>query len=265
MEKAEKLDPSSSNITRNKVMALLYNNKIKEAEKYFNQIKPIIGADQENSLLGHINSLKNKDWTESIRIYKTMLDKDPANPRKNYWFSVYYSSVLHDYISMLEYAKKAYELDSENVQIAGHYFLALLMNKRFDQAEELLNNSNFIDKLSDDKKNNLFFKYHYYQENYIKALVYSNKLKNKNFELEALIFAKLADTVQTYRILNNHVFGYGQKARVFAILKQKDSMYYYLNKLGPLDCLTINDKEEFDPYRNEPEFKAFLRENYFPD
>ena len=264
MEMAEQLDPSSSNIKRNKVMALLYNGKIKEAEKYFNKIKHTIGTEQENSLLGHINSLKNKDWTESIRIYKTMIDKDPANPMNNYWFSVYYSSVLHDYVGMLEYAKRAYNLDAENVQIAGYYFLSLLMNKMFDQAKELLNNSNFIDKLSDEKKNNLFFKYHYYQENYLKALFYSNKLNNKNFELEALIFAKLADTVQTYYILNNHVLGYGQKARVFAILKQKDSMYYYLNRLGPLDCLNINDKLEFEPYRKEPKFKAFLKKNYFP-
>ena len=193
-----------------------------------------------------------------------MIDKDPANPMNNYWFSVYYSSVLHDYVGMLEYAKRAYNLDAENVQIAGHYFLSLLMNKMLDQAKELLNNSNFIDKLSDEKKNNLFFKYHYYQENYLKALFYSNKLNNKNFELEALIFAKLADTVQTYYILNNHVLGYGQKARVFAILKQKDSMYYYLNRLGPLDCLNINDKLEFEPYRKEPKFKAFLKKNYFP-
>ena len=166
---------------------------------------------------------------------------------------------------MLEYAKRAYNLDAENVQIAGHYFLALLMNKMFDQAKELLNNSKFIDKLSDDKINNLFFNYHYYQENYEKALKYYDKLKNKNFEFEALIFAKLEDSVQTYRILNNHVFGNCQKARVFAVLKQKDSMYFYLNKLVPLDCLNINDKQEFDPYRNEPEFKAFLRKNYFPD
>jgi len=264
MEKAEKLDPSSSNIKRNKVMALLYNGKIKEAENYFNKIKPIIGTEQENSLLGHINSLKNKDWTESILVYKNWMEKEPNNPNSHYGLSNRYSCISRDHIKMLEHAERAYNLDTENVQLASHFIMALLKNKKFAQVNELLNNSNFINKFSEDQKNELFFYYHYYQKNYVKALVYNNKLKIKNFEFEALIFAKLRDTTQTYYLLNNHIFSYGQKARVFAILQEKDSMYYYLNRLVALDCLSINDKEEFDPFRNEQEFKAFLKKNYFP-
>jgi len=57
------------------------------------------------------------------------------------------------------------------------------------------------------------------------------------------------------------------KALVHAILKERDSMYYYLDKLKYAYNTNIavpNSMNEFDPYRNEERFKSLLKEFYMP-
>ncbi len=55
------------------------------------------------------------------------------------------------------------------------------------------------------------------------------------------------------------------KARVYAILMEKDSMYYYLNKTILKEALYyINGNNYFNPYRKEERFKTFLKKNYLP-
>jgi hypothetical protein len=58
-----------------------------------------------------------------------------------------------------------------------------------------------------------------------------------------------------------------QKAQVYAILKERDSMYYYLGKLDNFYWSrprSVNSRREFDPYRKEERYKAFLKKNYIP-
>ena len=48
-------------------------------------------------------------------------------------------------------------------------------------------------------------------------------------------------------------------------LKEKDSMYYYLNKINNPNRIKVpNSRREFNPYRKEERYKAVLRKNYFP-
>ena len=48
-------------------------------------------------------------------------------------------------------------------------------------------------------------------------------------------------------------------------LKEKDSMYRYLEKLRPIEKFhVINGGKEFDPYRKEERFKALLKKHYLP-
>ena len=57
------------------------------------------------------------------------------------------------------------------------------------------------------------------------------------------------------------------KAVVYAILKEKDSMYHYLNSFDVYQTFFLphlNSLRAFDPYRKEERYKAFLRKNYFP-
>ena len=56
-----------------------------------------------------------------------------------------------------------------------------------------------------------------------------------------------------------------KKTIVFAILKEKDSMYYYMDKEKEAsNILEINGAIEVDPYRKEERYKTFLKKNYLP-
>ena len=265
--KAVQLEPSSYKV--NKIVLLIYNDKIKEAEELINEIKNEKVGDfdfgLETYLSGLLNSYKNKDWTESIHVLKKALEKEPNNPDIHGMLAHGYFGILRDYPNMLKHAHRAYELDTLTEGNSDQYLFALILNKKFTRANELLNNSIFMQKFSDDTKNSYLSKYHYYQGNYKKGLVYIKKLKNEDFDAEAEFYAKLGDSIKTYDLLNNHIQLSISKALVFAVLKEKDSMYHYLNKENhPAPMYALNGYDAFDPYRNEPRYKAFLKKNYLP-
>ena len=52
---------------------------------------------------------------------------------------------------------------------------------------------------------------------------------------------------------------------MFAILKERDSMYYYINKEKDIyNIREFNSYFEVDPYRKEERFKALLKKHYLP-
>ena len=59
---------------------------------------------------------------------------------------------------------------------------------------------------------------------------------------------------------------HARRAILYAVLKDRDSMYFYLENIkGNYKWVRIvNSRSEFDPYRKEERFNAFLRENYLP-
>jgi len=67
-------------------------------------------------------------------------------------------------------------------------------------------------------------------------------------------------------MMNKYRFNIYEKAAVFAVLEERDSMYQYLNSIRsePVRARFANGYTEFDPYRHEPEFKAFQKRNYLP-
>ena len=56
------------------------------------------------------------------------------------------------------------------------------------------------------------------------------------------------------------------KVIVFAILKQRDSMYHYLNKDDITDAGAQfpNSRPEIDPYHKEPKYIEFLKKHHIP-
>jgi len=81
----------------------------------------------------------------------------------------------------------------------------------------------------------------------------------------ASLFAQQNKTEETYEILNKTVLKNYEKARVFAILKERDSMYYYINKEKDIyNIRHFNSFFEVDPYRKEERFKALLKKHYLP-
>ena len=81
----------------------------------------------------------------------------------------------------------------------------------------------------------------------------------------AILYASQGKLVDTYAIINKGVLANFEKARVFAILKERDSMYYYINKEKDIYKIRyFNSYFEVDPYRKEERFKALLKKHYLP-
>ncbi len=80
-----------------------------------------------------------------------------------------------------------------------------------------------------------------------------------------LLYAQQNDIKKVTSILNKNVLNPYEKAIVFAVLKERDSMYHYMNKESEAwNIQIINGFIEVDPYRKEDRYKAFLQKNYLP-
>ena len=90
------------------------------------------------------------------------------------------------------------------------------------------------------------------------------------YYFEMLNNAQLGDKKKVDIVLSNYYSLFGNKrwvnedlAIAFAILKEKDSMYHYLDKLRPIDQFRlVNSFSEFDPYRKEERYKELLKKLY---
>ena len=111
--------------------------------------------------------------------------------------------------------------------------------------------------------------YYYHQENYKKALeVSKDSLIPNKYYVQALTYAQLGDRIKVDSLIKNDISQQEfkkMKSFVYAILKERDSMYYNFENIKFVFSMReINSRREFDPYRNEERFKAYLRENYLP-
>ena len=114
--------------------------------------------------------------------------------------------------------------------------------------------------------------YYFHQGNTEKIIeISADTTFNRDYNVQSLTYAHLGDRKKVDSINTKYPWGvratdwYGRRAILHAVLKDRDSMYFYLNCLrwiyGARDA---NGRPEFDPYRNEERYKAFLRKNYLP-
>ena len=82
------------------------------------------------------------------------------------------------------------------------------------------------------------------------------------FTRKAFTYAQLGDLKQLNTVIDK--VANNNKSIIFAVLKQKDSMYYYLDQLSLIEAQLPNSRPELDPYRKEPRYIEFLKKNYFP-
>ena len=133
------------------------------------------------------------------------------------------------------------------------------------------NYKSFMNKRAQLRK---LWRYYYFQGNSKKALKISkDSLLSSEYFVQILTYAQLGDRKKVDSINKKFPWGTGRlgdwrtkKAIFHAVLKNSDSMYFYLeNQKGWRAILgEVNGRPEFDPYRNEDRFKAFLRKNYLP-
>jgi TolB-like protein/Tfp pilus assembly protein PilF len=272
---AYRLNPFSLPVNANMVLFLLDNGKIEEAENFYKSA-PL----SDNDLLRYRifeakiqrEAIEGKDWSIVIDRYLKEIEKDSTDSYFYRALAIAFNEVMNDSKSYLEYAEKAYQvgrLHSENKDWAykssnaEQYFHALLENKRFGDSEALLEEMYFRSLFSPPYLDYLEFFHHYYQMNYSKAEAVIDRYPyNKTFAL-LILFAQQNKLIKIDSVFNAIGSNANYKATVFAIQKNRDSMYHYLNK-DHIDFRPINGFFEFDPYRNEDAYKALLKKLYLP-
>ncbi len=266
---ANKLEPYSNVLISNKIIYLLKNNKLKEAEEFYKINNSYLSEAYKiwigNYLIrtkARIISFEKKDWRESIKFYHKAVEEDSLNPEITLQLGGHYFEVLNDKTNFIKYAKKAFELDSNYMR---SYFNALLEGGKYKEAENFMKNN--IEAIQQNQREPIYlFDYYYYQKKFKEAqkILNDNSINNPSFRFSR-IHAQLNNIKEVYQILNSEKLANSEKAIVFAILKERDSMYYYINKeLSIYKILEFNGYNELDPYRKEERYKEYLQKNYLP-
>ena len=270
---AYRLDPLSKVAGVNLFLSMLKNNKLKEAEEHLKKIEFLLWDIQKLIYEYRLIAYKNKDWTTTIPFLKAKIEKDPNNTELYLSLARAYDGILNDDATAIKYAKKAYEIDSLKADNLFQYIFLLTEGKKYKEAEKLMQSENFKSVLN--KGQQLWNLWYYYllQNNNKKALEISkNGLLTNQYLLQVGTYARLGDRKKVDSI--NKLFPWGDgsgtnwrsyRAINHAILKDRDSMYYYLENIRFDGSMQFaNGKSVFDPYRNEERYKAILRQNYLP-
>jgi TolB-like protein len=267
---AAKLDPFSIDINYANIRYLAENNYIVEAEANYKKSARLFSERDKFKLKdiiirnkGEKLSLQNRDWSELIDIYLLEIQKDPNNYFHLVLLGNAYDEILNDNVNYLKYAKRAYALNSSDEYWANSYLNALLENDEFKEAELLMNSTNYKNVISTTGELKNRFHFYYNQGNYKKAQeILKDTVIPKNYWFRIANYAQLGKRNKIDSLLKEKEYNNNQKAMVYAILKEKDSMYHYLGKLD--DLKFVNGRREYDSYRKEERYKALLKKNYLP-
>ena len=269
---AQKLNPHFYAINYNKIEYLLKNDKIVEAEAFYKDNYSFFTEGLKSKIQTRLLkakakkvSLEKKDWTEAAKFYDKEIEKNPQNPEIYRLLAEVYDEVLNDAPNFYKYAKLAYELDSTlaiKLNIRQQYvfkrtfMFSQAKNKKWKENYEMILGLGFEAPLAT----------HFYMKgDYEKAEIYVEKYFYDNYDDQASLYAQQKKIEKTYEILNKGVLANYEKARVFAILKERDSMYYYINKEQDIYKIRyFNSYFEVDPYRKEERYKALLKKNNLP-
>jgi tetratricopeptide (TPR) repeat protein len=261
---AQELDPFSSAINGAKFRALIANNEFEEAEVHYNKMKFILSDKDRLEFKIIIISLKNKDWSKSIKVFEDAIKEEPSKSFLYRELGYTYDEILNDDERWVAYSKIAYEMDSTNTTNANSYFNSLIENGSFKDAKDFLNSENYKALLSEKQEMEGMFYYNYHTENYKKAkdLLKSELLSEAYFE-KLITLAQMGERKEIEQVFNDHEISNTDKAFIFAILKERDSMYHYLVQKD-IEFRFVNSRREFNPYRKDEQYIAFLKRNYLP-
>ena len=277
INKAIELDPFSPRINQRKIYILLNYNRLIEAEEFYRNNITLFSEEIKINIQNYfirtearITGLEKRDMMESINFLHQKIQEDPQNSNIYSFLGDIYNDVLNDNLNYIKYTKKAYAMDSLLWQYAVDYALALVEGKKFKEAEKFMNSKNFKKLMSDSQQLDNLSWYYYYKEDYDAAMkcVNDSLLQMNYYYMKILILAQKGDLKGVREILNNRYVYDFEKARVFAILKESDSLYYYLDKMDSSEdnwlIRKINGCNEIDPYRKEERYKEILKKSYFP-
>ena len=280
VEIAQQLNPFSNIVGNTYMYALINSEEFEIAETYLTNMGFLISrtysSSMEESRIMHESRLiahKNKDWRQVIPFLKTNIEKEPNNTTLYIHLGNAYNEILKDKITALTYIKKAYDIDSTKSSILKQYVIILLESEKYNKAKKIMQSKNYKLVLSKHSQLEMLWHYYYLQNNKEKTKeLATDSLLTKQYFVQVLTYAQLGDRKKVDSIHKKYVWGGGierkwraERATVQAVLKNRDSMYYFLERAKLENFIRwANSRKEFDPYRNEERFKAVLRENYIP-
>lgn len=269
---AQRVNPLSSVLARNFVSALIINYQLEKAEKYLEKHKFLFSKIDFIKLESKLIAYKNKDWTQVIPFLNSKIEKDPNNAYLYNMLGDAFDGIINNDSIAVIYHKKAYQLDSTNYRILQDYTYLLAESKMSNEFFKIKESANYKSILSKPKQLNQLWYLYYHQEEYNKALEIGDSYLSNRYTIKVWTHAQLGNREKVDSISKKLYWGTGQdkywrsfRAFTHAILKNRDSMYFYLEN-ARFDGTTrlVNSRREFDPYRNEDRFKAILKANYLP-
>ncbi|NND52224.1 MAG: hypothetical protein HKN54_07450 [Flavobacteriaceae bacterium] len=237
--------------------------RFEEAEAMLNEIKPLVDDDYYELKLAEFQAFRERDWSPVINLYKERTIKDSLNPRRYRQLAFTIDWYWDDNAEMLKNARTAFEIDSSH-RFLRHYTSALLENHKYQEVEEIMNTTffnNCPEKLKIDIKHDYFWATdrHGDLKNLIDSTFLSEDPRNYIWYKAKTGLIDSPDSIEDYIYYQFSVF---DRAKLFALIGNRDSLYYYLHHPLMEAWLVVNSNPTMDPYRDEPEYKAF-QEKYF--
>ncbi len=257
-------------ISLNAIFGFYNNEKFEKAETCLKDYGFLLAVDDklifEQISLGY----KNKNWQPVFTRLHAKLKEDPENTAFwNLLLTIGYDQIHIDKRKAANFAKKAFEIDSSG--FLGTYLWTLNKAGFFEESEQVMQTNAF--KSSSEHFQIIYlWEFHYYKKDYKTALKLIEKHPNYfAYETMSRNYAQLGDRRKLDSINKLYLVQdeslYYDKALVHAILKERDSMYYYLNRMKytlNFQIIRVNGDPDIDPYRQEERYKALLRAVYIP-
>ena len=239
---------------------------------------------------------ETKDYNSYIEVFKQAVIDNPDNQGVYYCLiSRFYDQFFYDQQGRLNNIEKAWKLRKQYVfpdsdlmakfMLPEEYFMTLLGGANLEEAlnfsrsKEVQAWFNNHSELYEDWLNYTQFNYHLNRGEFNLAESYTRK----NFAADGKLFvfghldrshyqriylmARRGETEEVLNVLKRDTILKLPvvKAELFSVLRQRDSLFFYLDQLNQMEAWEVNSWPEIDPYRSESAYIAFRKKHYLKD
>jgi len=233
-------------------------------------------AEAINDKISRIYTVKglifniDRQYEEAEKAFEIAIKLSPNDLTARHQYSTYFYYTQQP-VKQLEQAEIAYKLDPLSFATANSYFTALIANKKYVEAERLMKG---IEKSGDDNNtfviNRSYFRLFMLQKDYGRAIVPLKKLAKEWAVYNRFLgysYGQVGDTLNAYKVIDTiRVKGRNDEvnymtAVVFAGIKQRDSVLYYLDKTRNNQTRMFKREiyDFFDFLKDDPEFIKLLK------
>ncbi len=241
----------------------LANEYLDKAEKINDKVSRIY------SVKGLILNIEGKR-EEAVEAFEKAIKLSPNDVTARHQYSTFFY-YTRKYEEQLKHAKIAYTLDPLSFATANSYATALAFNHKYEESEQVMKR---VVELGDDNNafviNRSYFRLYLDQRKYKQAIKPLKELVKKEPVFNRFLgfcYAKTGDTISAYKTIDairnhnrkNEISQ--QLAVVYAGLKKRDSVLYYLDTIRNKQTKTIRREvpEFFDFLIGDPDFTNILK------